>query len=347
MSSTQSEKTGDAKSSTFIISISGPSSSGKTTLARLLRHVFSILDTGNVDDKIESFIIHEDDFYLPDDKIPTIKTEYGEEIQDWDTIDAIDVPFLSSSLAYLRKHGSLPPGLKSKEDFNENAGDGVLIDEAEIGRLRRHVKDWVLQRQRNSSTTTTVTTQTIAFLEGFLLYSPPRPSALSANANDIPKNLYALRPIYQNIHVHLFLPASYDQVKKRREGRSGYATIGPSSSASSTSLPQRSQEDEQGGEDGPANFWVDPPGYVDDVVWPHYVRDHSWLLLSEDGEPLHAAGMEDAELLRKVGQGTNIRTDAGVLIAPCHGSLPIMETLKWAVTEVLNAWEEREKQAIQ
>lgn len=47
---------------TIIIGFSGPSSSGKTTLARLLRPIFA------ADNKIRTFIIHEDDFYLPDDR---------------------------------------------------------------------------------------------------------------------------------------------------------------------------------------------------------------------------------------------------------------------------------------
>ena len=40
---------------TIIIGLSGPSSSGKTTLARILRSIFPSL-----------FIIHEDDFYKTD-----------------------------------------------------------------------------------------------------------------------------------------------------------------------------------------------------------------------------------------------------------------------------------------
>jgi nicotinamide/nicotinate riboside kinase len=39
----------------LIIGISGPSSSGKTTLARLLRDIFP-----------NTFILHEDDFYRPE-----------------------------------------------------------------------------------------------------------------------------------------------------------------------------------------------------------------------------------------------------------------------------------------
>lgn len=47
----------------LIVGISGPSSSGKTTLARLLQTVF-----GGLHESLKTFIIHEDDFYLPDDK---------------------------------------------------------------------------------------------------------------------------------------------------------------------------------------------------------------------------------------------------------------------------------------
>jgi nicotinamide/nicotinate riboside kinase len=41
----------------IVIGISGPSSSGKTTLSRLLRDIFP-----------NTFIVHEDDFYLPEEK---------------------------------------------------------------------------------------------------------------------------------------------------------------------------------------------------------------------------------------------------------------------------------------
>ncbi len=63
-----------------IVGISGPSSSGKTTLARLLQRIFygvqldcdsRAQDNDNDNDndnKLNTFIIHEDDFYYPDDQ---------------------------------------------------------------------------------------------------------------------------------------------------------------------------------------------------------------------------------------------------------------------------------------
>lgn len=52
---------------TLIVGISGPSSSGKTTLARLLQRIFCGVNLDNKQ-QLNTFIIHEDDFYYPDDQ---------------------------------------------------------------------------------------------------------------------------------------------------------------------------------------------------------------------------------------------------------------------------------------
>lgn len=63
------------QTNTLVVGISGPSSSGKTTLARLLQRIFCGVDlmqpipgTGTAKEKLNTFIIHEDDFYYPDDQ---------------------------------------------------------------------------------------------------------------------------------------------------------------------------------------------------------------------------------------------------------------------------------------
>jgi nicotinamide/nicotinate riboside kinase len=48
---------------TILIGLSGPSSSGKTTLARLLREIFNIESHGL---KISFVILHQDDVYKTD-----------------------------------------------------------------------------------------------------------------------------------------------------------------------------------------------------------------------------------------------------------------------------------------
>lgn len=52
----------------------------------------------------------------------------------------------------------------------------------------------------------------------------------------------------------------HKKAKARREARSGYVTL--------------------------EGFWEDPPGYVDKVVWPNYVKDHSFLFVDGNVEGL-------------------------------------------------------------
>jgi nicotinamide/nicotinate riboside kinase len=54
-------------SKNLIVGLSGPSSSGKTTLARLLRSIFNIAASAQTNhNSITLFILHEDDFYKTD-----------------------------------------------------------------------------------------------------------------------------------------------------------------------------------------------------------------------------------------------------------------------------------------
>ena len=185
--------------------------------------------------------------------------------------------------------------------------------------------------------------RTIVFLEGFLLFAPPKEEAPG----------HGLRDVSDVMDVRLFLPARYENVKERREGRSGYVTIGPAPTVPNTGagseLAQGGEEEEEvvdleKEEDGPPlNFWTDPPGYVDDIVWPNYVQDHAWLLLPEEGSQ-RLPTADPPELVHLVGQGVNLRTDAGVTVAPGQGTASIVDILKWAVEEVLKHIEETEGQ---
>ncbi|CAI7663425.1 unnamed protein product [Penicillium viridicatum] len=324
-----------------IIGISGPSSSGKTTLARLLQRVFCGVNLKE-DSPLNTFIIHEDDFYFPDDKIPYTTTASGEKIQDWDTASAIDIPFLSQALHYVRENGTLPPRLRSKEDQNDTTDSGVSDE------IVQELRDIVRSRLQNEAgEKNTEKSPTIAFLEGFLLFAPPG------------QEQHVLRSVHDAIHLPLFLPAAYELVKARREGRSGYVTVG-----SAPEPPVRSTEDGADGGDGgdsgdgktgteidleaeddrpPQNFWVDPPGYVDDVVWPRYVTDHAWLLIAEDGDEDKegSQNMAEAELVRRIGDGTRARTDVGVEVAPGRGSAGMDVVLRWAVEVILGYYLDR------
>ncbi|KAL5001933.1 hypothetical protein BDV10DRAFT_140345 [Aspergillus recurvatus] len=335
---------------TSIIALSGPSSSGKTTLARLLQRVFSnqpqTPDGPQSPRQISTFIIHEDDFYYPDDKIPYTTTKSGARIQDWDCLGALDIGFLTSALRYVHEHGRLPPRLRSKEDLNE-VSPGSGVDDVLVDELRGYVAKRTQKILSSPSLTAKLQVDgkgkvTIALLEGFLLYAPP---VAEKDGEE-----HGLRGVHDQIDLPMFLAAPYNLVKERREKRSGYVTIGP---APTTELPQRSSSASEAEGKGvdleaaddrpPQNFWTDPPGYVDDVVWPRYVRDHAWLLLPEDGGAEALSTDNQDELISRVGQGVKLRLDAGVTVAPGQGALPMQDLLKWAVEEVLKHLEKSSK----
>ena len=190
---------------TLIVGLSGVSSSGKTTVARLLRELFP-----------NSFILHQDDFYRPDDQIPVKNA-----IQDWDCIEAIDVAKLVSCLTYIKEHSSLPPDFHSKEDQN-SVGD-CNVDRSKFEE-RRSIASQMLEVR---------TVRRVVFVDGFLLYS---------------RELQAVQGL---LDIKLFLRTDYQIAKARREARRGYVTL--------------------------EGYWEDPPGYVDKVVWPNYVKEHSYL----------------------------------------------------------------------
>lgn len=168
-----------------------------------------------------------------------------------------------------------------------------------------------------------------------MLFAPP------AQADHI------LRPVHDAINLRIFLPAAYGLVKERREGRSGYVTVGPAPAPAESEANQAAPEMKSGEVDleaeddrPPQNFWVDPPGYVDDVVWPRYVEDHAWLLIADEDEKdgcgsLAGAGA-GADLVKRVGDGTRVRTDVGVEVAPGAGSAGMDVVLRWAVGLILD-----------
>ncbi|QPC71778.1 hypothetical protein HYE68_002530 [Fusarium pseudograminearum] len=167
----------------LIVGISGCSSSGKTTLARLLRDIFP-----------HTFILHEDDFYRPENELPT-----KNGLLDWDCAEAIDIPAMAESLAYIRQHAAFPPTLDSKEDQNS------------VGKCP--VPDFIIDAQRAKVDAALGPDHPLrnnlrlCLLDGFLLYSP---------------SMAALKP---NLDIKLFLRTTYAKAKARREARDGYVTL--------------------------------------------------------------------------------------------------------------------------
>jgi nicotinamide/nicotinate riboside kinase len=132
----------------LLLGISGPSSSGKTTLSRLLRDIFP---------PSKLFILHLDDFYLTDAEIPV-----RNGIQDWDCLDSLNLPQLQKALEHIKEHGTIPDWLQSQEDQNSVGEHGV--PEQEVGELRERVRSWFDGRPEWVN-------RRICVVDGFLLFS--------------------------------------------------------------------------------------------------------------------------------------------------------------------------------
>lgn len=133
---------------TLLLALSGPSSSGKTTLARLLRDVLTP----------HAFILHEDDFYKTDAEIPVVTVSDGRELQDWDCLGSVDVQPLTDMLRFVKEHGVVKEGFESKEDKN-SVGEVPGLGEG------------VVEKWKTSFQTLLEEGVRIVIVDGFLLYS--------------------------------------------------------------------------------------------------------------------------------------------------------------------------------
>ncbi|KAK1832117.1 nicotinamide riboside kinase [Podospora conica] len=292
----------------IIIGISGCSSSGKTTLARLLRDIFP-----------NTFILHEDDFYKSDDQIP-IK----DGIADWDCAEALSLPDMEAALAHIRTAGTFPvstlrspslshrrdhgrpppptvdddslpspppphpltsprpqPTVNSKEDLNSVGA--LPISDAQVAASKARVAAWLAPGQPGSRIFSSPSAPRICLLDGFLLYSPP-----------------AFSTVMASLDVKLFLLVSREKATHRREARDGYVTL-----------------------DG---FWQDPPGYVEKIVWPNYAAAHAWMFEGGDAEKgvLDQRALEREGIHAQVGKGMDVEFG---------------ETLGWAVETIMGELE--------
>jgi nicotinamide/nicotinate riboside kinase len=132
----------------LLLGISGPSSSGKTTLSRLLRNILP---------PSKLFILHLDDFYLTDAEIPV-----RNGIQDWDCLESLNLPQLQDALQHIKEHGTSPSWLESKEDQNSVGEHGV--NQLDLERLRETVGEWFAGNPQWDG-------RRICVVDGFLLFS--------------------------------------------------------------------------------------------------------------------------------------------------------------------------------
>ncbi|KAK9447894.1 P-loop containing nucleoside triphosphate hydrolase protein [Limtongia smithiae] len=242
----------------LVVGVSGPSSSGKSTLTRLMRDV---LPRATTTPPRRALILYEDDFYKPEVDIPVV-----DGVQDWDCPEAIDYAGLRAAVAHVRACGTVSAAVEeqSKEDRNE-LGKPPLETAAARALATRILGDGagaVLEETL------------VCLVDGFLLFNDPE--------------------LVKLLDVKLLLRAPYAKLKQRREARNGYATI--------------------------EGFWVDPPGYFDDIVWPGYVRAHRDLFVGGDMDgPLAPAAV-----------------DAGIQVPP-ELDMTMAGLLEWALAAVIAA----------
>ncbi|ERS94974.1 hypothetical protein HMPREF1624_08686 [Sporothrix schenckii ATCC 58251] len=171
----------------IVVGISGCSSSGKTTLARLLRDVFP-----------NSFILHEDDFYKNDKDIPISV----DGLADWDCAEALSLPDMEKALLHIRTQGALP------ED--QNSVGNCPVPDATIEAQKAKVQAWLQPGQPGNKLVRGGeggNTPRICFFDGFLLYSEKTRTSMEL------------------IDVRLFLRVSHAKATQRREARDGYVTL--------------------------------------------------------------------------------------------------------------------------
>ncbi|KAG0090561.1 ribosylnicotinamide kinase [Podila epicladia] len=165
------------------IGLSGPTSGGKTTVSRYLKSILP-----------NSTLLHQDDFYFPEDQLP-IDPKTG--LANWDCPQAIDFAAMIKTLTYIRDHNEFPDGFDSLEDKNP-------IGSKE---LSTPVPQAVLDSYREQIMTQVPSDKDIKFVivDGFMLY---------VNEH-----------LCDTIDIKLYLTAPYKVLKDRRESRKGYATL--------------------------------------------------------------------------------------------------------------------------
>lgn len=138
--------------SPLLIALSGPTSSGKTTVASALTSIFP---------QARLTLVHADDFYKSDSAIPLHPTG----VQDWDCAAAIDLPRFRQTLQHIKNGGALP------DDLVQQGGveDGVHASPKDqnqasvspecVARLQDGVEAWLPRGA-----------PTIVLVEGFLLF---------------------------------------------------------------------------------------------------------------------------------------------------------------------------------
>ncbi|KAI9320635.1 P-loop containing nucleoside triphosphate hydrolase protein [Dichotomocladium elegans] len=133
-------------SKVFIIGISGPSCSGKTTVTRILEKLLK-----------HTVVIYQDDYYKSDSEIPI---DPETQLANWDCPDALDFDKMNACLSHVLKHKKLPDDFVSTEANNTHDGSTALSREA-LTRLAESLSEHLGDGMEETL---------FVIVDGFLLY---------------------------------------------------------------------------------------------------------------------------------------------------------------------------------
>jgi nicotinamide/nicotinate riboside kinase len=134
-----------------LIGVGGASSSGKTTIAKILHSITE-----------GSILLHQDDFYKNDNEIPV---DQASGFDNWDSPDALNFDAFIKELSYIKENGDLSPQTKLYENrYNSDTKDQNItgIPKETINTLSSQINH--LATEKNLK---------IAFIDGFLLHHDP------------------------------------------------------------------------------------------------------------------------------------------------------------------------------
>ena len=176
----------------LVVGISGPTCSGKTTIAGYLKRIFPRL-----------VVLHEDDFYIPAAQLP-----HRAGFQNWDCAASIDQDRLKCVVGHARNERVLPAEFKSYQTEEEPSGAQEAVVQASQNNVQLFYGQQGQHRpvDMESSVRETNSLPDILLVEGFLLFG--RSMTLLKDAFDL----------------RILLGGKYEDLKRRRDGRTGYNT---------------------------------------------------------------------------------------------------------------------------
>ncbi|KAJ1944517.1 ribosylnicotinamide kinase, partial [Linderina pennispora] len=181
-----------------VVGLAGPSCSGKTTVALNLIKLFP-----------HTVVIHQDDFYKPDSQIPLNDTA---GVQDWDCPGSFDMEKLVADIESTRLRLEGIDGTDSVGDLRDHFASQWANPPEDVDKLIPttvidSMRHWIIEDLGIDSADQIPFC--VVLVDGILLYH---------DDND------GVRHPQSALDIGLFIYASYETLKQRREARSAYAT---------------------------------------------------------------------------------------------------------------------------